>query len=179
MKKLSMVIPLALILCFVVGCQDREAMAELEAMKAKAEVEEQNVEIIKRWLEEMDKGNLAVIDEICTEDYKCYLPGSPKPINREVYKQVMETNLVAFPNYNHTVEDVIAQGDKVVVRVTNRGTHKGRFGVIPPTGKEIKFSVMTISRLVEGKVAEMWANFDALGLYQQLGMQLKPKEGEK
>ena len=108
----------AVILCFMVGCQDKEAMAELEAMKAQATVEEQNIELTKRWLDEMDKGNLAIIDEICTEDYKCYFPGSPKPINLEGYKQVIKANLVAFPDYNHTVEDVIAKGVKrrVVLR---------------------------------------------------------------
>lgn len=78
---------------------------------------------------------------------------------------------------NHSVEDVIAQNDKVVVRVTNRGTHKGEFYGMPPTGKEIKFTVTSIVRFVDGKAAEMWAGFDSLVLYQQPGMELKPREG--
>ena len=72
---------------------------------------------------------------------------------------------------------MIAQNDKVVVRVTNRGTHKGEFYGMPPTGKEIKFTVTSIVRYVDGKAAEMWADFDSLVLDQQLGMELKPKEG--
>ena len=127
----------------------------------------------------MDKGNLSIFDEICTEDYRCHFPWSQKPLNREVHKRIMEGNLAAFPDYNHTVEDIISHGDKVVVRVTNRGTHKGNFYGTPPTGKEVEFSVISITRFVDGKVAEMWAEFDSLDLNQQLGRELKPWEGEK
>jgi len=176
MKKLCIILPLALILCFMVGCQDKEARAELEEFKAQKEVEEQNIELTKRWLEEMDKGNLEIYDEICTDDYKGHFPGMPKPLNREEHKQVVKAMMVSFPDYNHTVEDVIAQDDKVVIRVTNRGTHEGAFGGIPPTGNEVEFSVITITRFVDGKVAEFWADFDSLVLNQQLGMELKPKE---
>jgi predicted ester cyclase len=151
MKKLQVILLLALILCFMVSCQDKEAMAELEAMKAQAEVEEENIEITRRWLDEMDKGNLAIIDEICTKDFVCHFPWSSKPINLEVYKQVMKENLSTYPDYNHSVEDVIAQGDKVVVRSINRGTQ---------AGKKIQFSVIAITRFVDGKAIEMWAEFD-------------------
>lgn len=180
MKKFCKILLLALILCFIVGCQVEEAIEELEEFKAQTQVEEQNIELTKHWLDEMDKGNFEIIDEICTEDFKCYFAWSSKPINREVYKQVMKGNLIAFPDYNHTVEDVIAQGDKVVVRVTNRGTHEGRFDRIPPTSKEIQFSVISITRFVDGKAVEMWGEFDSLVLYRQLGWDVKPKEdGEK
>ncbi|MEE9500605.1 MAG: hypothetical protein V3V48_00885 [Candidatus Aminicenantaceae bacterium] len=64
MKKLHMILPLALILCFVVGCQDKEAMTELEAMKAQAEVEEQNKELVRNFFEELDKGNAEIIKEL-------------------------------------------------------------------------------------------------------------------
>jgi predicted ester cyclase len=151
-------------------------MAELEKFKAQAALEEQNIELTKRWFNEMDKGNLAANDEICTEDFKCHFPWSPKPLNLNVYNQVMNANLVGFPDYNHTVEDIFAKGDKVVVRVTNRGTHKGEFYGIAPTGNEIKFSVTSMVRFVDGKAAEMWADFDSSVLYQQLGYELKPKE---
>ena len=179
MKRLYLILPLALILCFMVSCQDKEAMAELEEMKAQAEIEEQNKAMVLRWLEEMDKGNLAIFDEFCTEDYKFHYPSSAQPLNREQYLQVIKAIHVAFPDYNHTVEDVIAKDDRVVVRATNRGTHKGKFGAMPATGKEFQFSVMSIVRCVDGKAAEVWADGDQLGFYQQLGMELKPKEGEK
>jgi predicted ester cyclase len=177
MRKLFLILPLVFVFYFLVGCQDKAAMAELEAMKAQAEVEEQNIELTRRWLEEMDKGNLEIYDEICTDDYKCHFPWSANPLNRDAHKQVVKAQMVRFPDYNHTVEDIFAQGDKVVARVTNRGTHEGApVRGIPPTGKEFEFSVIVIVRFVNGKVAEMWAEFDSLVYYQQLGFELKPKE---
>ena len=76
-----------------------------------------------------------------------------------------------MPDYNHTIEDILAKGDKVVVRLTNRGTVKA-------SGKKIEFSVIWMSKLADGKVIETWAMVDFLGQAQQLGMELKPKEGE-
>ena len=176
MKKLLMIIPLALILCFMVGCQDKEAMAELEEFKAQAALEEKNKEMVLRWLNAMDEGNLEIFDEICTEDFKFHFPSSAKPINKEIYIQVIKAQQVAFPDYNHTIEDVIAKGDKVFVRGINRGTHEGNYSGIAPTGKKIQFSVMSIVRCVDGKAAEVWADGDILGMNMQLGMELKPKE---
>jgi len=80
---------------------------------------------------------------------------------------------------HHTVEDIFAKGDKVIVRVTNRFTHSGEFMGIPPTGKEIAFSAMSICQFKDGKIIKEWIEGDMLGLMQQLGMELKPKEGEK
>jgi len=74
---------------------------------------------------------------------------------------------------------VIAQGDKVVIRLTNRGTHKGAFRGIPPTGKEIEYTAIFVGRFVDGKVVETWVEANILGLMTQLGMELKPKEGER
>jgi len=87
MKKLLMILPLALIICFVVGCQDKEAMAELEAMKAQTEVEEQNKAIVRRYLEEIDKSNIDIIDEVYSADCQIYFPGSFEPLSREEMKQ--------------------------------------------------------------------------------------------
>jgi predicted ester cyclase len=69
-----------------------------------------------------------------------------------------------------TIEDVIAEGDKVVTRWTARGTHKGELQGIPPTGKQVVVTGIVINRLVNGKLEEGWSNFDALGMLQQLGV---------
>lgn len=74
----------------------------------------------------------------------------------------------AFPGLHYTVEDMVAEGDKVVVRFTSRGTHHGAFRGIPPTGKAIAYTGILIWRFVEGKIAEHWAVPDLLGLLQQL-----------
>jgi len=83
MKKLCMILPLALILCFMVGCQDKEAMAELEAMKAQEEVEEQNITTARRLHEEMDKGNFDVWDEVASSDYAYHFPSIYGALTKE------------------------------------------------------------------------------------------------
>jgi predicted ester cyclase len=77
-----------------------------------------------------------------------------------------------MPDYTHTIEDIVAKGDKVVVRLTNRGTDKA-------SGKKIEFPVILMSKIADGKVSETWAMVDFLGQAQQLGFELKVKEGEK
>ena len=80
MKKLYVILPLALILSFMVGCQDKEAMAELEAMKAQAEVEEQNKELVKHEWELYGKGDFEALKELFAPEYVSYSPsGAPKP----------------------------------------------------------------------------------------------------
>ncbi len=76
----------------------------------------------------------------------------------------------AFPDLHFTVEEVIADGDKVVARYSARGTHKGELNGIAPTGKSTNVSGVTIARIANGKVAESWVNWDALGLMRQLGV---------
>ena len=85
----------------------------------------------------------------------------------------------AFPDFNWSVEDVFAAGDKVVVRFVFRGTHQGEFMGIPATGIKVEVGGMNIIRIKDGKTVEDWEDADVLGWMMQLGMELKPKEGEK
>ena len=155
MKKLYMILPLTLILCFMVGCQDKEAMAELEAMKAQAEIEEQNKEFVKGLLEELNKGNA------------------------EIWKECFQMAFKGFPDINWKIQDLIAKGDKVIARITQTGTHEGEYHGIPATGNKTEFGVIPIFQFKDGKCIETREELDALGFMQQLGMELKPKEGEK
>ena len=75
----------------------------------------------------------------------------------------------AVPDYNVTIEDQFAEDDKVVTRWTARGTHKGKFQGIAPTGRQVSVTGMTISRYVDGKIAESWVELDTLSLMRQLG----------
>jgi len=175
-----MILPLALILCFMVGCQDKEAMAELEEFKAQAEVEEQNKELIRNYLEEMDKKNFEIYSEVFAPDAKIYLPSnSSEPMSVEQSVQMAKSVYAAFPDFSHSIEELIAVGDKVIGRAIDRGTHQGEFNGIPATGKKIEMSVIVIFYFKEGKIVEAREEIDMLGLYQQLGMELKPKEAEK
>ena len=177
MKKLSMVFPLALILCFTFGCQDKEAMAELEAMKAQEEVEEHNKEMVRRYAEEEDKGNLLeVIDEIVAPDVIYHYPNNHTVSGLDSIKESSSQFYKAFPDLKHTIEFQSAEGEYVTTRYTWRGTHKGTYLGLEPTGKELTFTFIDVCRVKDGKFVEAWVELDFLGIYQQLGMELKPKE---
>ncbi len=166
-----------LILCFVVGCQDKEAMAELEAFKAQAAVEEQNKEIVRRYFELMDEGDYALL-ELLSEDYIAHFPfGDVK--GREEIKQVVDAYRTAFLDISHFFSDFVAEGDKVVMRYGARGTQEGEFGEFPPSGKKMEATAMIIVRIRDGKMAEAWLEQDYYGMMRQLGYGLNPKEEEK
>ncbi len=173
MKKLSMILSLALILCFMVGCQDKEAMAELEAMKAQVAVEEQNVEIVREFFESIDNGTQAERTDLFSSDYICHFVGAPEPLPLEVQIQFISFAYKAFPDNIHIIKDVFAKGDRVAMRVINQGTHQGEWEEIPPTGNKYAYEAMWIFRLANGKIAEAWGLEDNLGFMQQLCMELK------
>ena len=131
---------------------------------------EENKAIIRRWFAETDKGNLAIIDELCAPDYLDHappLPGMP-PGNagvREANRQLW----AAFPDTIHIIEDQIAEGDKVVTRLRGRATFTGEILGIPPNGKVVEITGISIHRLENGKLVEHWANADLLSFMQQLG----------
>jgi len=88
---------------------------------------------------------------------------------RDEFKQLLSLYITAFPDARFTVEDQIAEGDRVASRYTFRGTHQGELMGIAPTGKQVTVTGMIINRIVNGKSEEGWLNFDALGMLQQLG----------
>ena len=178
MKKLLMIPPLALILCFMVGCQDKEAMAELEEFRAQAEVEEQNKEIVVKMYKEMDKQNFDIAIEFCAPDALIYFAGSSEPMKPKDMKPIFPMWYTAFPDYAHTIDEVVAKGDVVVVRLASTGTHEAEFMGAPATGNTFKCSQIHMWRIKESKIVEGWLMDDMLGLMQQLGMELKPKEKE-
>jgi predicted ester cyclase len=85
-------------------------------------------------------------------------------------RQMLDMFYKAFPDLHHTFEDQIAEGDKVVTRVTFHGTHQGTFQGIPATGKKIAVEATLVDRIVDGKFVEHWSNMDSMGLMQQLGV---------
>jgi steroid delta-isomerase-like uncharacterized protein len=136
---------------------------------------EENKALILRWFEEDKKRNLAGILELYAPDYVIHggevygLPPTFTP-GVEGLKQLFTTVWTAFPDEQAVVEDLIAEGDKVVSRFTFRGTHQGEFMGIPPTGKVVTVTGIYISRCAGGKVVEDWRQVDDLGWMQQLGV---------
>jgi len=177
MKRRHMVLPLALIICFMVGCQDQQAMAELEEFKAQAAIEEQNKELVKRYIETLNEGSFEAFKELLSPDYGIYSPsGYPEPTSREKLVENYREARKAFPEFVWDIQDMIASKDKVICRIMIRGSFKGGVPGLPATEKKIEFSLITIMRMENGKIAEEWQEDDQLGFARQLGMELKPKE---
>jgi len=174
MKKLLMILPLYFFV--LISCQDKQTMTELEELKAQKEIEEQNKSLVQRIIEEGDKNGAAILDEVCTSDYKMYFPGNAEPISLEEHKELWTAFIIAFPDLKHRIDEFIAEGDMVSTRETLSGTHKGEFQGIPPTGNKFEFSAICIWRFSDGKLVEYWSDGDILGLMHQLGMKLQMKD---
>jgi steroid delta-isomerase-like uncharacterized protein len=130
---------------------------------------EDNKAIVRRFFAEYDRGNLDGAEEILATDFVNHQSDNTVQ-NREEFKQLGSAFLMAFPNRQETIEDQVAEGDKVATRLTFTGTHSGELMGIPPTGRQVTFTALTIDRLAGGKIAERWHLFDTLGMMQQLGV---------
>ena len=138
----------------------------------------ENKAILRRFFEDLfNTGNLAVADEIVATDYLNHNAAPGETPGREGLKQFVAAVRTAFPDLHFTVEDQIAEGDKVVTRWTSTGTHQGEFGGIPATGKQVRLTALNIHRVVNGQVTEGWLQWDALGMMHQLGVIPAPGQG--
>jgi predicted ester cyclase len=132
---------------------------------------EQNKAIVRRLLEEPWKGDLRVVDELVDRKYVGYDPSIPEPLRGpDGFKENIATYRAAYSDARITVDEQIAEGDMVATRWTGRGKHDGDLMGIAPTGKQVKVSGLTLSRLANGKVIEEYTNWDTFGMMQQLGV---------
>jgi steroid delta-isomerase-like uncharacterized protein len=132
---------------------------------------EDNSALVRRFVEEIfNKGNLDVAAEILSPDYLHHDPTTNEfGSGIEGFKQMITIYRQAF-DLQIFLEDQIATQDKVVDRWTGQGTHQGEFMGLAPTGKKISATGISIHRIADGKIAETWNNYDALGIFRQLGM---------
>ena len=130
---------------------------------------EANKDIIRRWVEVWNSKNVAAVADLVTADYVRHDPNLPEIRGIPAEQQLVSMFLRAFPDLHFTIDDMLAEGDKVMLRVTGRGTHQGELLGVPPTDQHVTFSAMLVYRLAGGKIAEQWALMDTLGLLQQLG----------
>lgn len=133
---------------------------------------EQNKALVRRLVKEFwsNLTNLAVADELLSPDFVFnYAPHGLQP-NREVYKQVMQAYAVGFPDFNVTIEEIVAEGDKVAIRTTNRATNTGSFRGMPPTGKPTVVPQASIFHITNGKIMEEWTVSNQFIALQQMGL---------
>jgi len=132
---------------------------------------EDNKVLIRRFYEEVfNKRNLGAIDDFYAPDHIDHTLSPGLPVSLEGTKQAIATMLEGFADLRITIEDMIAEGDKVVIRFTTHGTQLGTLGGIPPTGEQVAVSTIEITRIAGGKIVEDWGLDDRLGMLQQLGL---------
>jgi steroid delta-isomerase-like uncharacterized protein len=129
-----------------------------------------NKEIVRRLGVEPWEGNMDVIDELVAPDYVGHDPSQPDLQGPQGIRAFITSYLAGYPDGRITIEEQLAEGDLVATRWTGRGTQEGELIGIPPTGKQVTVSGITISRVKNGKVVEEWSNWDTLGMLQQLGV---------
>ena len=137
--------------------------------------ENQNKAIGRRLIDAVNSGNMTAIDEVFSPSYVERNPFPGTTPDRAGLKKSLTEFRVAFPDFRYTVEDEIATGDKLVHRLSAKGTQKGEFQGIPATGKTATWSELHIARLADGKVVEHWGITDQLGMMQQLGLVPEPR----
>jgi steroid delta-isomerase-like uncharacterized protein len=133
----------------------------------------------RRFFEEWNKGKAAAmkaIDDTCATNIVWHDVTGQDIRGLKDFKKSMGEFYDAFPDNHFTIEDMFAEGDKVAVRYTFTGTHKGELMGIPPTNKKVTLMAIEIDRIVGGKFVEGWISFDTLGMMQQLGVVPPPKK---
>ena len=139
--------------------------------------EEDNKAVIRRWIEAFNERDLQGEADVLAPGFVAHVPDAPAPLDLEgleAWREFTAPFVEAFPDLRLTIQDIAAEGNTVAARVAFRGTHRGEFQGLPPTGKEVAFSSIEIDRVVDGKVEEHWVEINLLGLVQQLGVATIP-----
>lgn len=165
-QQLLIVISLVIVLCFMFGCQDKEAMTELQAMKAQAEVEAQNIEAVYRWLKARNEGKMeTIINEGLLDPNTVFHETSHMEI--PLIDNYIDRNDIPHSKAVRSIELILAKGDKVAFRYLVNVNSRGR---------EIKVEAIKILRFVKGIIVETWGVEDSFGLAKQLGWDIDYKE---
>ena len=170
---------LVILMAFTLGCQDQQALENLETLKAQAVVEDQNKAVVVDSLRGIDDQDWVRLRELWAEDISVYSLDKPEPFGREDTIEYIQAFYMAFPDNVHDIHEIIAEGDLVAVMLTNTGTHQEDFFGIPGTGNTISVGALHLVKVLDGVVVEWWLLDDNLGLWQQLGMELRPTADEE
>jgi steroid delta-isomerase-like uncharacterized protein len=129
-----------------------------------------NAALVRRWTEEgYGRGKLALVDELFAVDFVNHTPLPGQSPDREGVREAVVTLRNAFADLEVTIEDIIAEGDRIAVRDRTHARHVGVFAGIPPTGKDVTVLRIAIYRVADDRIVDHWASVDMLGLLQQLG----------
>ncbi len=138
---------------------------------AQTTIEKINIAIVRKFFDVgPSKGNIAAADVLLHSEFTLHTPLPTPGPGIEEMNNVITTCRAAFHGLNVTINDIMADGNKVIARFTARGTHNGEFMGVPPTGKAIILTAIEIFRVKDGRIVELWGEVNMMGLMQQLGM---------
>ena len=166
-------IPL-LILAFAIG--GYSASGDTEMKQENTQSAEQNKALVRQVLKLIDERNLDEAFELYALDYIYHGPGGQELRGRDGIRGLWEVFLVGLPDLHSTIEDMVSEGDKLVLRWRIEGTHTGEFLGVAPTNAEINLGITEIFRIANGQLAEAWDQYDRLDLMQQIGAIPMPEE---
>ena len=130
---------------------------------------EENKAIVRRVIGAVNTQNPASLDELVASDFVYHMP-SQQIRGLDVMKQGVEEEIKGFPDLHLTIEDIIAEGDKVCVRLKETATHTGEFRGLAPTGKKITYTAVATWRIVDNKIVDGWGVYDQMDFFKQLGV---------
>jgi hypothetical protein len=136
---------------------------------------EHNKAIVRRYQDAYNANDFAALAEVVAEDVLTPNIVAGMPPGLEGAKAVHQTTLRGMPDYHTQIEELIAEGDKVVARVTITGTHTGDFWGLPPTGRRVNLGAIYIVRIAADRIVEHWGEEDGMKVYRQLGFRLRPE----
>jgi predicted ester cyclase len=183
MKKILTVVPLAVLLCLSLACQNKADMAELQKLRAQAKLEEQNRSLVSRFFEAVNSGSAekaqAAVEATFSPDVVTHMAaGEARGIDQ--VRTAFKYDYLTWSDFRYALDDVRCDGDVVVARGGFAGTQAGRILGMPPTGKRISYPLIYVFRVENGKIRDWWGDFDSLlSLMTQAGMELRPKQENK
>jgi steroid delta-isomerase-like uncharacterized protein len=137
----------------------------------------ENEVLVRRFIDRyLNTGDESVLGEFLTPDCRLYCNAKCEASDPAGYDDLVSKFRAAFPDLDHTVDEIMSAEDRLAYRWTNRGTHLGEFEGIPPTGKQIEFTGTTIFRLRGGRIAEERTSVDLFALMEQLGVIPVPED---
>ena len=136
---------------------------------------EENKALVRRWIDAYNTHNLDSFDEFIAPDYVDHT----NKVDREGLRQLFIIGFTGFPDWHETIEDIIAEGDKVWIHVSYTGTHTGVFMGVAPTGKKVTMMGVDIYRIENGKLVEYWHVSDPMNFNKQLGLIEYTEQGKQ
>lgn len=153
-------------------------MSVAACQQASSSIEERNEQVVREALDAIDHLDFERLTELFAEDFVVRFVGSPDRVGRDVTFDLIRGTYASFPDQTHVIDEVIAAGNRVVVRLRYEGSHEGEYDGIAPTGSRFDYAGIQIYTVIDGVARDVWILDDGLTFMSQLGMELTPAAAE-